>query len=212
MGTKRKKRVLAIDDEPAMTDWLKVVLEHAGYEVRTALIGVRGEELFKTWRPDAVLTDMMLPDVDGIELVRRFKELNPQSEVVVVSGQGNIPRAVEAIKAGASYFLEKPIDADGMLALLEKAIERTDLHAENRELKAKLARSLQVRQHHRPQQEDGGAVRAGRERGRQRSQHPHPGRQRHRQGADRQRDPLQQQAVEGPVHQDQLRGDPEGPD
>ena len=56
----------------------------------------------------------MLPDVDGIELVRRFKELNPQSEVVVVSGQGNIPRAVEAIKAGASYFLEKPIDADGM--------------------------------------------------------------------------------------------------
>ena len=139
MGTKRKKRVLAIDDEPAMTDWLKVVLEHAGYEVRTALIGVRGEELFKTWRPDAVLTDMMLPDVDGIELVRRFKELNPQSEVVVVSGQGNIPRAVEAIKAGASYFLEKPIDADGMLALLEKAIERTDLQAENRELKAKLA-------------------------------------------------------------------------
>ena len=139
MGTKRKKRVLAIDDEPAMTDWLKVVLEHAGYEVRTALIGVRGEELFKTWKPDAVLTDMMLPDVDGIELVRRFKELNPQSEVVVVSGQGNIPRAVEAIKAGASYFLEKPIDADGMLALLEKAIERTDLQAENRELKAKLA-------------------------------------------------------------------------
>jgi DNA-binding NtrC family response regulator len=94
--------------------------------------------LFKTWRPDAVLTDMMLPDVDGIELVRRFKDINPQSELIVVSGQGNIPRAVEAIKAGASYFLEKPIDADGMLALLEKAIERTDLQAENIQLKQKL--------------------------------------------------------------------------
>jgi DNA-binding NtrC family response regulator len=138
MATKRKKKVLAIDDEPSMTEWLKVVLEHAGYEVRTALIGVRGEELFKTWRPDAVLTDMMLPDIDGIELVRRFKEINPQAEVLVVSGQGNIPRAVEAIKSGASYFLEKPIDADGMLALLEKAMERTELQAENLQLKQKL--------------------------------------------------------------------------
>jgi DNA-binding NtrC family response regulator len=138
LPAKRRKKVLAIDDEPAMTDWLKVVLEHAGYDVRTALIGVRGEELFKTWRPDAVLTDMMLPDIDGIELVRRFKELNPNAELLVVSGQGNIPRAVEAIKAGASYFLEKPIDAEGMLALLEKAVERTELQAENVQLKQKL--------------------------------------------------------------------------
>src|SRR6188768_232795 len=98
MSTKRRKRVLVIDDEPQMTEWLKVVLEHAGYDVRSAFIGVRGEELFKTWRPDAVLTDMMLPDIDGIELVRRFKDINPLAEVIVVSGQGNIPRAVEAIK------------------------------------------------------------------------------------------------------------------
>src|SRR5258708_23490189 len=61
MSIKRRKRVLAIDDEPAMTEWLKILLEHAGYDVRTALIGTRGEELFKTWHPDAVVTDMMLP-------------------------------------------------------------------------------------------------------------------------------------------------------
>jgi DNA-binding NtrC family response regulator len=138
MSAKRRKKVLAIDDEPSMTEWLKMVLEQAGYEVRTALIGVRGEELFKTWRPDAVLTDMMLPDIDGIELVRRFKDINPQAEVIVVSGQGNIPRAVEAIKAGASFFLEKPVDAEGILALLEKAIERTDLQGEIQQLKQKL--------------------------------------------------------------------------
>ena len=77
MSPKRKSKVLAIDDEPAMTEWLKILLEHAGYEVRTALIGTRGEELFKTWRPDSVITDMMLPDVDGIELVRKFKQLDP---------------------------------------------------------------------------------------------------------------------------------------
>jgi len=91
---KRKNRVLAIDDEPSMTDWLKVLLEHAGYEVRTALIGARGEELFRTWRPDAVVTDMLLPDVDGIDLVRRFKATDPEAVVIMITGQGNIPRSV----------------------------------------------------------------------------------------------------------------------
>ena len=104
-----------------MTEWLKILLEHAGFEVRTALIGTRGEEIFKTWRPDAVVTDMMLPDVDGIELVRRFKQLDPEAEVIVITGQGNIPRSVEAVKAGAFDFLEKPIDAERLLDKLEKA-------------------------------------------------------------------------------------------
>jgi DNA-binding NtrC family response regulator len=138
MSIKRKKRVLAIDDEPAMTEWLKILLEHAGYEVRTALIGTRGEELFKSWRPDAVVTDMMLPDVDGIELVRKFKLHDPDSEVIVVTGQGNIPRSVEAVKAGAFDFLEKPIDAERLLDKLEKAIKQKTLVDENEQLKAKL--------------------------------------------------------------------------
>src|SRR4051794_14936057 len=105
MSLKRKKRVLAIDDEPAMTEWLKILLEHAGYDVRTALIGTRGDELFKNWRPDAVITDMMLPDIDGIELVRKFKQTDPEAEVIVITGQGNIPRSVEAVKAGGGWFL-----------------------------------------------------------------------------------------------------------
>jgi DNA-binding NtrC family response regulator len=138
MSLKRKKRVLAIDDEPAMTEWLKILLEHAGYEVRTALIGTRGEELFKTWRPDAVITDMMLPDVDGIELVRKFKQVDSEAEVIVITGQGNIPRSVEAVKAGAFDFLEKPVDAERLLDKLEKAIKQKSLIDENEALKAKL--------------------------------------------------------------------------
>src|ERR1700687_1814922 len=138
MVGKRKKRILAIDDEPAMTEWLKILLEHAGYEVKTALIGTRGEEIFRTWRPDAVVTDMLLPDVDGIELVRKFKQLDPESEVIVVTGQGNIPRSVEAVKAGAFDFLEKPIDAERLLDKLEKAIKQKSLIDENELLKAKL--------------------------------------------------------------------------
>src|SRR5471030_771737 len=138
MSLKRKKRVLAIDDEPAMTEWLKILLEHAGFDVRTALIGARGEEIFKTWHPDAVVTDMILPDVDGIELVRKFRQLDPEAEVIVVTGQGNIPRSVEAVKAGAYDFLEKPIDADRLLDKLQKAMKHKSLADENEELKAKL--------------------------------------------------------------------------
>src|SRR6186713_1358734 len=138
MTVKRKKRVLAIDDEPSMTEWLKILLEHEGYEVRTALIGARGEELFRTWRPDAVVTDMMLPDVDGIELVRKFKQLEPEAEVIVITGQGNIPRSVEAVKAGAFDFLEKPIDAERLIDKLEKAIKQKTLLDENEQLKQRL--------------------------------------------------------------------------
>src|SRR5499425_3316212 len=138
MTLKRKKRVLAIDDEPAMTEWLKILLEHAGYEVRTALIGTRGEELFRTWKPDAVVTDMLLPDVDGIELVRRFKATDPEAVVIMITGQGNIPRSVEAVKAGAFDFLEKPVDADRLLDKLEKAIKQKTLIDENEALKQKL--------------------------------------------------------------------------
>src|SRR6187399_541661 len=138
MSLKRKKRVLAIDDEPSMTEWLKILLEHAGFEVKTALIGTRGEELFKTWRPDAVVTDMMLPDVDGIELVRKFKQADAEAEVIVITGQGNIPRSVEAVKAGAFDFLEKPVDPERLLDKLEKALKQKSLLDENELLKAKL--------------------------------------------------------------------------
>ena len=138
MSLKRKKRVLAIDDEPAMTEWLKILLEHAGYDVRTALIGTRGDELFKSWHPDAVITDMMLPDIDGIELVRKFKQNDPEAEVIVITGQGNIPRSVEAVKAGAFDFLEKPIDAERLLDKLEKALKQKSLIDENEQLKQRL--------------------------------------------------------------------------
>ena len=138
MAPKRKKRVLIIDDDSSMTDWMRTLLDHAGYEVRAALSGKAGEEAFRTWRPDAVVTDMRLPDIDGLDLLRRFKQAQPEAEVIVVTGHGSIPKAVDAVKAGASYFLEKPIEPEGILALLEKAIERKDLQAENVQLKQKL--------------------------------------------------------------------------
>src|SRR3954469_16676202 len=97
MTMKKRNRVLAIDDEPSMIEWLKILLEHEGYEVSTAMIGTRGEEIFKTWKPDVVVTDMMLPDADGLELLRKFKQIHADTEVIVVTGHGSVVKAVEAM-------------------------------------------------------------------------------------------------------------------
>lgn len=132
---KKKNKVLAVDDEPSMIEWLKILLEHEGYEVRTAMIGTRGEEIFRTWRPDAVVTDMLLPDIDGLELLRKLKSINPEPEVIVITGHGSVAKAVDAMKAGAYSFVEKPLEPDAVLAILEKAIERKDLRFENEQLR-----------------------------------------------------------------------------
>src|SRR5262245_36997253 len=138
MALQQRRRVLAIDDEAAMTEWLKIVLEHAGYEVKTAFIGSRGEEVCRSWRPDAIVADMMLPDVDGVDLVRRLKQIDADVEVLVIAGTGEASRAAEAVKGGAFDFLEKPVDVDRLLDRLEKAIKQRSLADENERLKQKL--------------------------------------------------------------------------
>jgi len=138
MATTRRVKVLAIDDEPSMLEWLRLLLEGEGYDVRTALVGIRGEDVFRTWRPDVVVLDMILPDVDGLELLRRFKAAHEETEVIVITGHGSVPRAVDAMKAGAHSFVEKPVEPTALTALLEKAVERRELRHEVDLLKRQL--------------------------------------------------------------------------
>src|SRR5262245_18522975 len=112
---KRGSRVLAIDDEPAMTGWVKTLLEQHGYEVSTVEVGALGQERLKAWRPAAIVTDLVLPDIDGVELIRKLKHVDPDVAVIVLSGQGDVPHSVEAVKAGAFDFLEKPVDPELLL-------------------------------------------------------------------------------------------------
>ena len=121
-----------------MTGLLQAVVEAERYDVRGARTGADGAEVFKQWRPDVVLTDLTLPDTDGIELLRRLKQLDPEPEVIVVGGQGTITRAVEAGRAGAFFFLERPVSEDGLLDLLGKAVSRIDERVEHQQLKDRL--------------------------------------------------------------------------
>jgi DNA-binding NtrC family response regulator len=127
-----RRRVLVVDDEPMVTDWLKMVVEQAGrtpgYEVRMAAIGARAEEIFRAWHPDVVLLDIVLPDIDGITLLRQLKAIDPGPEVIMISGVGTITRALEAGQAGAFFFLEKSnLDPSGLVSILDRA---TDLQLE----------------------------------------------------------------------------------
>src|SRR6188508_2334419 len=127
MKSANRRRVLVVDDEPMVTDWLKMVIEQGatapGYEVRAAAVGSRALDIFRSWRPDVVL-----PDVDGIELLRQMKAIDESPEMIVISGVGTITRALEAGQAGAFYFVEKSnLDPAGIVSILDRA---TDLQVE----------------------------------------------------------------------------------
>ncbi len=132
--------MLVIDDEPMVADWLKIVIEQApgdpGYEVLTASHGARGEELLQSWRPSVVLLDLLLPDTDGIALLRKMKAIEPTPEVIVISGQGTIKRALEAGQAGAFYFIEKSdLNPAGITTILERALALNDERQQHEQLK-----------------------------------------------------------------------------
>jgi len=120
--------VLIVDDDPAAVEFLKTVISHSSrvprYRVTTANSGFRAEQACRTHQPAVVLLDLMLPDADGIDVLRALKAIDQGLEVIVISGQGTIKRALEAGQAGAFYFIEKSdLDPKGLLGLLDRAAD-----------------------------------------------------------------------------------------
>ncbi|MCA1616712.1 MAG: response regulator, partial [Acidobacteria bacterium] len=123
-------RILVVDDEPMMADSLKQNLTEEGYTVDTASNGAEAIELFDRGGHHVAICDVQLPDMDGIEVLKHIKDTRPASEVIIVTGYGTVERAVEATKAGAFWFLQKPFDFEVLQPLVEKALERRELMAE----------------------------------------------------------------------------------
>lgn len=120
-----KTKVMVVDDDPMMIDLARYQLQSRGYEVLTAETGQEALKLNADQHSDVVLTDLQLPDIDGIELVRQLKENAPDTEIIMVTGYGSVNGAIEATKAGAFYFIEKPVEFEELFVLIEKAIERS---------------------------------------------------------------------------------------
>jgi len=114
-------KILVIDDEDSIRKLLKISLTHKGYEVLTAEDGKKGIETFQREKPPIVLTDIKMPGVDGIEVLKRIKELYPDTQVIVITGHGDMQSAVEALKLEASDFINKPITDEGLSVALKRA-------------------------------------------------------------------------------------------
>jgi DNA-binding NtrC family response regulator len=132
-------RILVVDDEPTMADSLKQNLAEEGYTVDTAQAGADAIELFDRAAHHLVLCDVKLPDMDGMEIVKHIKDASPATEVIVMTGYGTVERAIEATKAGAFWFLQKPFDFEVLQPLVEKALERRELMAETETMRRQLS-------------------------------------------------------------------------
>ena len=133
-----KKRVLIIDDDQSMLELAEYHLQAQGYESARAETGEEGLKLVEGSHFDVILTDLQLPDLGGIEVVKRLREIAADSEIIMISGHGSVAKAVEATKAGAFYFVEKPVEFEELMVLIEKAVERGQQAEEIRQLRGRL--------------------------------------------------------------------------
>ncbi len=130
-----KARVLLVDDEEEILKSLKGGLEDEGYEVFTARDGHEAMELVHTEHPNVIFLDIWLPGMDGFETLKAVKALDPDLEVVIMTGHGTVNTAVQAMKDGAADFLEKPLSLDIVLEVLRRILEQSAAHKDIPEAK-----------------------------------------------------------------------------
>jgi DNA-binding NtrC family response regulator len=130
--------ILVVDDEPLQRDILKTILDDEGYETYTASSGEEGLIVSKKIKPDVILSDLKMENMDGIELIESLPEEPFKPPVIVMTAYGTISSAVEAIKKGAFDYLTKPLDKDVLLITVKRAVERVDLLKENLHLQKAL--------------------------------------------------------------------------
>ncbi|MBM4338634.1 MAG: UDP-3-O-[3-hydroxymyristoyl] N-acetylglucosamine deacetylase [Deltaproteobacteria bacterium] len=119
-----EKKVLIVDDEERVVQSVKGVLEDEGFRVVAAKSGEEAIEAFQRENPDVTLLDIWMPGMDGIEVLKRFKGMVPDCQVIMVSGHATISTAMAAVKLGAFDFIEKPISLDGLLMTIRRALDR----------------------------------------------------------------------------------------
>ncbi len=135
-----RNTVLLVDDEQDIRELLAMLLGDLGFNVLTAADGDQGLALFKTARPPVVLTDIKMPGLDGIGLLKAIKALSPDTEVIMISGHGDMELAIASLKFGAADFITKPIDDNLLEHGLKKAQERIALRAQLRDYTENLER------------------------------------------------------------------------
>ncbi len=134
-----KGRVLVVDDESSARSALSEILTDEGFKVRTAADGFRALAAAREFAPDVVLTDLKMPGMDGLTLLHRLREEQPETAIVLMTAFGAVESAVEAMRAGASNYLTKPLNSDELLVILDHCLEGVALRRETRRLRQQLS-------------------------------------------------------------------------
>jgi two-component system KDP operon response regulator KdpE len=120
-----RARILVVDDEPQLIRVLRTGLKSRGYDVRGASDGESGLEMFTEWHPDLVITDLAMPNIDGLEFCRRLRAIS-QVPIIVLSAKGEEKTKVEALDIGADDFVTKPFGIDELLARVRASLRRAN--------------------------------------------------------------------------------------
>jgi len=131
--------VLVVDDEPAIVESLTKIFRREGLNVLSATDGNGGLDLLRKHRVGVLLTDLMMPNTSGMDLLRAAKTIAPETEVVLMTAYGTVETAVDAMKEGAYDFVTKPLKRAHVVRIIRNALEKQSLLVENRSLKAQLA-------------------------------------------------------------------------
>jgi len=138
---KKKESILIADDEEYVLEGLKAILESDGYQVLTAINGMEALRILDKKEIDLVLADLVMPNLNGLELMHEMKTRGILADIIIITGKGTIDSAVEAMKAGAYDYLTKPIESDRLQSIIPKALEHHQLLMANIELE-QLVRNL----------------------------------------------------------------------
>ncbi len=136
--------ICVVDDEPSILNTLSSILEDEGYQVTLAKNGAEALKIIQTELPDVVILDIWMPELDGLEVLTRVRELFPSMMVIMMSGHGSVETAVKATKLGAYDYLEKPLDLEKTTILVRNALNQRKLEEENVNLRIKVERHSQL--------------------------------------------------------------------
>lgn len=137
-----KGNVYVIDDDEAMRDSLHFLLDSCGYQVKLFDTATSFLEALPKLKFGCVVSDVRMPGIDGIELLKRMKAANSMFPILIMTGHGDVPLAVEAMKLGAVDFLEKPFEDDRLTAMIETAIRQVEPAVKNEAVAHDIARRI----------------------------------------------------------------------
>jgi two-component system OmpR family response regulator len=122
-------RVLVVDDEPSLTDLLSMALRYEGWDIKTAADGASALRTAREFRPDAVVLDVMLPDIDGLELLRKLRAESPDIPVLFLTAKNDVADRIAGLTAGGDDYVTKPFSLEEVVARLRGLVRRTKVAA-----------------------------------------------------------------------------------